>query len=131
MSYPIALPRTKSEVCPLQFALLGVVSCLVDCSGLCSIRRGLLQEGVGADRGWRFRVVEECDDILLSGLIQQDTVSVISLELHFQRSGATRYKASVGRPAIAGQYIVEQERLAYTSLNRFLKKLILADLIVS
>lgn len=46
--------------------------------------------------------MEECDDILLSGLIQQDTVSIIFLELHFQRSGATRYEASAERPAIAG-----------------------------
>lgn len=80
---PIALPHTKSEVCPLQLALLGVVSCLVDGSSLGGIRRGLLQEGVGADRGWRFRVVKECDDILLSGLLQQETVSNVSLELHF------------------------------------------------
>ena len=65
----IALPHTKSEVCPLQFALLGVVSRLVDGSGLRGIRRGLLQKGVGADRGWRGGVVEECNDILLSGLI--------------------------------------------------------------
>jgi len=56
-----------------------VVSCLVDGSGLGGIRCGLLQEGVGADRGWRFRVVEECDDILLSGLLQQDTVSIVFL----------------------------------------------------
>jgi hypothetical protein len=41
---------------------------------------------VGADRGWRFRVVEECDDILLSGLVQQDTVSIVFLELHFHTS---------------------------------------------
>ena len=83
---PIALPPTKSEVCPLQLALLGVVSCLVDGSSLGGIRRGLLQEGVGADRGWRFRVVEECDDILLSGLVQQETVSNVSLELQFHAS---------------------------------------------
>jgi hypothetical protein len=65
----VVLPHTQSEVCPLQFALLGVVSCLVDGSSLCGICRGLLQEGVGADRSWRGRVMEECDDILLSGLI--------------------------------------------------------------
>jgi hypothetical protein len=67
----IALPHTQSEVRPLQFALFRVVSCLVDGRGLCSIRCGLLQKGVGADRGLRGRLVEECDDILLSGLIQQ------------------------------------------------------------
>lgn len=83
---PIALPHTKSEVCPLQLALLGVVSSLVDGSGLGGIRCGLLQEGVGADRGWRFRVVEECDNILLSGLVQQERVSNVSLELHFHAS---------------------------------------------
>lgn len=65
----IALAHTKGEVCPLQFALLGVVSRLVNGSGLRGIRRGLLQKGVGADRGWGRGVVEECDDILLSRLI--------------------------------------------------------------
>ena len=68
--FRLVLSRTQSEVCPLQFALLGVVSRLVDGRGLCGICCGLLQEGVGADRSWRRRVVEECDDILLRGLIQ-------------------------------------------------------------
>lgn len=77
-----------------------MVSCLVDGSGLGGIRRGLLQEGVGADRGWRFRVVEECDDILLSGLKQQDTVSVISLELHFHTS--SDHARRVSKPAQQG-----------------------------
>ena len=81
---PIAPQHTKSEVCPLQLALLGMVSCLVDGRGLCGICRGLLQKGVGADRGLRRRFVEECDDILLSGLIQQNTVSFGSLELLFR-----------------------------------------------
>ena len=71
----IALPHTKGKVCPLQFAPRGVISRLVNGSGLRGIRRGLLQESVGAHRGWRGRVVEECDDILLSGLIEQNTVS--------------------------------------------------------
>jgi hypothetical protein len=65
----VVLPHTQSEICPLQLALLGVVSCLVDGSSLCCVCRGLLQEGVGADRGWRGSLVEERDDILLSGLI--------------------------------------------------------------
>lgn len=46
--------------------------------------------------------MEECNDILLSGLTQQDTVSIVSLELHFQRSDATRCEASTGRSAISG-----------------------------
>jgi hypothetical protein len=128
------LPHTQGEVCPLQFALLGVVSCLVDGRGLGGVCRSLLQEGVGADRSWRGRVVEKGDDILLSGLMQRKTVSSILLEFYFQRSGATRCEASARRPAIAEfcvAFVAEWERLANTSLNRFLKKLILADLFVS
>ena len=75
-----AIPsHTQSEVCPLQFALLGVVTRLVDGSCLCGVCCGLLQESVGADRGWCGRVVKEGDDILLSGLMQQNTVSSVSL----------------------------------------------------
>ena len=84
------LPHTQSEVRPLQFALLGVVSCLVDSRGLLSVCRSLLQEGVGTDRCWRRGVVEEGDDILLSGLIQHKTVSNVSFEVLLPAISATR-----------------------------------------
>lgn len=70
-------PRTKGELGPLQLALSGVVGGLVLSSGRRGVCYGLLQESVGADRRWGGRVVEEGDDILLSGLMTDITVSDI------------------------------------------------------
>lgn len=61
--------RTKSELGPLQLALLAMVGGLVLGSGRSSVSGGLLQDGVGAHRGRDIGVVEEGDDILLRGLI--------------------------------------------------------------
>ena len=69
------VPRTKGEVGPLQLALLAVIGGLVDGSRRRGVCYGLLQKRVGADRSRSGRVVEEGDDILLSGLIPDITVS--------------------------------------------------------
>jgi hypothetical protein len=68
-------PRTEGEFCPLQLALLGVVCGLVLRSGCAGVCCGLLQQSVGAHRRRRRGVVEESNDILLSGLTKHNTIS--------------------------------------------------------
>jgi hypothetical protein len=74
------VPRTKGEIGPLQLALLAVVGGLVLGCGRRSVCYSLLQERVGTDRSRSGRVVEEGDDILLSGLRPDITVSNIFLK---------------------------------------------------
>lgn len=61
-------PHTKIELCPLQLALVGVITRLVLGGCRSRVGNGLLQKRVGAHRGRARRLVEEGDDILLGGL---------------------------------------------------------------
>ena len=94
------VPRTKGEVGPLQLALLAVIGGLVDGSRRRGVCYGLLQKRVGADRSRSGRVVEEGDDILLSGLIPDITVSYTFMKTTKTRtalSGTNKAQMSILR----------------------------------
>jgi len=121
------VPRTKGEVGPLQLALLAVIGGLVDGSRRRGVCYGLLQKRVGADRSRSGRVVEESDDILLSGLIPG--IEVSSTFLKTTKTQTAMSRADSAQMGVARLRLQALVRLANTSLNRFLKKLILTDLV--
>jgi len=72
-------------------------------------------------------VVEESDDILLSGLIPG--IEVSSTFLKTTKTQTAMSRADSAQMGVARLRLQALVRLANTSLNRFLKKLILTDLV--